>query len=383
MNSWHTFYRTCIVLLTLLGAYLLWELSEIVVVLFAAIIFASTIRPLVGFLVRHRVPQSVAVMLIYLLTFGSLLALIAVSVPPLARFVIDAVSGGILMDQVRTMLAPLPLFLYSNFGLILPVAEMPEQLGELMTEVNDAGRDQALPVALTTLTGIGQFGLALVISYYWLTTRQSLLTLLLRLSPVHHRARTQTIWDDIEQTLGAYVRGQFILVILIGIASFAGLLLIRVPYALALAVVAGLTEVIPVVGPILGAVPAVLIAFAESPTKGLLVIGWYILIQQLEANVLVPKVMESNVGLNPLVVIVAIVAGGTLNGVLGALLAIPIAGALQVIAQHLLIEPTLTKRRWRSMDGGVLLEEEEEEEEEEGPAVPPTPMAPPAPEVIS
>jgi predicted PurR-regulated permease PerM len=197
-------------------------------------------------------------------------------------------------------------------------------------------------------------------SFYWLTTRQPLLDLLMRLSPLHLRERTRTIWNDVETTLGAYVRGQAIMVLTIGVASFLGLMALRVDYALPLAVVAGLTEVVPIVGPIIGAVPAVLIAFADSPIKGLLVVGLYVVVQQLEANILVPKVMESNVGLNPLLVIIAIIAGSTLNGVVGALLAIPVAGALQVIAQHLLIEPALTKQTWRSTGQGMLLEEEVE-----------------------
>jgi predicted PurR-regulated permease PerM len=136
-----------------------------------------------------------------------------------------------------------------------------------------------------------------------------------------------------------------------------------VPFALPLAVFAGLTEVIPYVGPVIGAIPAVLIAFADSPVKGVMVIGWYLLIQQIESSILVPKIMENNVGLNPLLVIIAVIAGGSLGGVIGAILAIPVAGAAQVIMQHLIIQPTLDARQWRTdVDGGVLIETEEDEE---------------------
>ena len=364
MNGWHTFYKTCIVALTLVAGYLLWELREIVIVLFGALIFASTIRPYVNFLALHRVPQGLAVLIIYLAVFCGLIALLVISVPPLARFTIDLMDNELLVAQFRALLGDLFLFLWDRFEVWVPVWQVPEQLEGIMAEANVAARDQALPVAMTTATGLGQILLALVMSFYWLTTRQQLLDLLLHLSPVRHRARTGIVWNDIEQTLGAYVRGQVILVFAIGIAAFIGLLIFRVPYALPLAVIAGLTEVIPFVGPILGAVPAVLIAFTDAPVKGLLVAAWYILIQQVESNVLVPKVMESNVGLNPLLVIIAIVAGGTLNGIVGALLAIPIAGALQVIAKHLLIDPTLNRRQWRTTEEGVLLKEEEEEPEE-------------------
>jgi predicted PurR-regulated permease PerM len=114
-----------------------------------------------------------------------------------------------------------------------------------------------------------------------------------------------------------------------------------VPYAPALALIAGITEAIPLVGPLIGAVPAVIIGFTVSPVTGILVAVLYGVIQGLENNVLVPKIMSSNVGLNPLVIIIAIVAGSTLNGVIGAILAIPLAGALQVLAQHIWVTPSL------------------------------------------
>jgi predicted PurR-regulated permease PerM len=238
-----------------------------------------------------------------------------------------------------------------------------------LREANDSAMVQALPVARNTVTVIGQVLLAMIMSFYWLTTRQPLLNLLLRLSPLHYRERTGVVWNDIETTLGAYVRAQIIMIVTIGVAAYIGLLLLRVPYALPLAVVAGLTEAIPIVGPIFGAIPAVLIAFSINPVTGLLVAGWYIVIQQLEANILVPKLMESQIGLNPLLVIVAIIAGATLNGVVGALLAIPVAGAVQVIARHLLIEPALAKQYWRETDEGMLLDENGEDAPKPGPII--------------
>lgn len=362
MNGWHVFYKTCIVLLTLLGGYLLWRLGEIILVLFAAIIFASAIRPLVEFLVKRKVHQGLAVLLIYLLTFGMLLGLILVAVPPLATFTMDLLAGDLLIRQVQDLMGEVLLFVWQRFRIILPVMVVPEQLREMLQEANNSATVQAMPLARNTAVVIGQLVLAMIMSFYWLTTRQPLLNLLLRLSPLHHRERTQVIWDDIEQTLGAYVRAQIVMVVVIGVAAYVGLLLLRVPYALPLAVVAGLTEAIPIVGPTIGAIPAVLIAFAINPIKGLLVAAWYILIQQVEANFLVPKLMESQVGLNALLVIVAIIAGATLNGVVGALLAIPVAGAAQVIARHLLIEPALAKQYWRATDQGMLLDENGEEQ---------------------
>lgn len=359
MNGWHTFYKTCIVIATIVGAFLLWQLGSIVLVLFAAIIFASTLRPYVTFLSLRGISPGIAVLLIYLATFGFLIGLLVVAVPPLATFTLDLLEGDLLFRQLRNLMWDVLMFFWNNFDTYVPVMQVPDQVRTAMAEMNDTAREQALPVAMTTVTGLGQFFLALVMSFYWLTTREKLLDLLLHLSPVRHRATTEAVWNDIENTLGAYVRGQVLLMLAVGVASFIGLFALRIPYALPLAVVAGLTEAIPVVGPIAGAVPAVLIAFSESPVKGLLVVALYILIQQVESNILVPKVMESNVGLNPLLVIIALVAGGMLNGITGAILAIPIAGAVQVLIQHLVIQPALLKRQWRPMEDGMLMDEEE------------------------
>jgi len=186
----------------------------------------------------------------------------------------------------------------------------------------------------------------------------------LRVSAAHHRNRLKTIWTDIEETLGSYVRGQVILSLIVGSASYVGLLLLGIPNALALAVIAALFEFIPYVGPFLGALPSILIGLTVSPLIGISVAGWYLLVQQVESNVLIPRIMQQSVGLNPLLVIIAIVGGGSLNGITGAILAIPIVGALQVIMRHMWIEPAINKEQTRE-DGGVLLAVDNIEAQEE------------------
>jgi predicted PurR-regulated permease PerM len=166
---------------------------------------------------------------------------------------------------------------------------------------------------------------------------------LLHIAPLKRRPDVELIWNDVEQTLGAYVRGQVILMAIIGIISFLGLWALSIPYALALGAIAGLMEVIPVLGPILGAIPAIMVAFTISPALALIVALFYLVVQQLEGNVLVPKVMQDNVGLNPLLVILTLTAGAALYGIVGAIVAIPLAGALQVFVKRLLIQPAMER----------------------------------------
>ena len=151
------------------------------------------------------------------------------------------------------------------------------------------------------------------------------------ITPDHVHEELGRITEKIQNKIGQWLRGQLILMAIIFFVTFIGLKIIGVPYALVLALVAGITEIIPYAGPILGAMPAVFIAFTISPVKGLLAVLLYFLIQQAENHLIVPKVMQRTTGLNPIIVIVAVLVGAQLAGVLGALLAVPIAAALEVV----------------------------------------------------
>lgn len=340
------FYIMLVILLTLLGAYLVYRLSQIFVVLFAAIIVASAIRPGVDNLERLGLCRSAAILLIYIASISMVFGLLVIALPPMATFLVEISQEGLVTEEVRMLAARLAFFGWDQFNLPVVVLTLPTQLQTFIGEASNTAeqqiRQQMWPLARTTVVVVSQILLGLVMGYYWLMSRERTLATLLTMTASPHRRELKCIWDDIEKTLGSYVRGQAILIATVGGFSFVVLLLLGVPYPLPLAVIAALMEVIPFVGPILGAIPAVLVALTVSPVTGLLVAGLYTVFQQFESNILVPKVMEKSVGLNPLLVIIALVSGGALNGVVGALLAIPVAGALQVIAYHLWITPALT-----------------------------------------
>lgn len=357
------FYQTCIVILTLTGAYLIYRLNSIVVVLFAAIIFASAIRPLVLFLARFRIPKIVSIVLVYIIVLGSFVALLTAAIPPLIGLTTDLFSENALVRMIQDTLESGVNFLVSqnilNEG--RDVALSPE-FRSFFTNIDDALLADALPYTRNALFVLSQLLLALVMSFYWITSREKIQDLLLNLSPLHHRTRINDIWNDIETNLGAYVRGQLLLSVVVGVGGYIGLRLFDVPYALALAIISALAELIPVVGPFIGAVPAIVVAFTVAPSTGVFVSLWYLVMQQLEGNVLVPKVMERSIGMNPLLVIIALIAGASLNGVVGALFALPVAGALQVVARHIWLQPVIDAEPQR-IDGGVLLTIDEQNDE--------------------
>ncbi len=367
------FYYTCIVVATLFGAYLLYRLTTIVVVLFAAILFASTVRPLVEQLVRLRLPRVVAILLVYAAVLGSLFGLLSLAIPPLIELTTEYagyLSNGRVVSGINSFLQDAEETLI-DFGLTeTPTnVEVPQAIGEnieaSLEEVADGGGsmvEQALPVAQDTLFVVSQVLLALVMSFYWLTSRERILGLLLAITPATRRHMVGNIWNDVEFTLGSYVRAQTLLSLVIGVVAYIGLVIFDVGYPLALATVSALFEFIPVVGPILGALPALLVAFSQDPATGLFIAGWYLVMQQVEGNILVPKLMERSVGINPLLVLVALVAGSTLGGVLGALLAIPVFGALQVVMRHVWLDPAVQTEP-EKIDGGVVLDGELPSEE--------------------
>jgi predicted PurR-regulated permease PerM len=341
MSVRNAFVITLTVILTVVAAYLVWRLSEIVLLLLGAIIFASAVQPFVTALDQRGLNRGVAIILIDLLFIVFVVGIVVVAVPPLITFLVTIVQSGVLSTKLTQLATRLAIFGWDKFQVLIPVFALPAQLDALIAQTEDEVQQQAWILTQSTAVGLGQTLLLFTMAFYWLTSRERTLALLLLLSPKVQRQRVHAIWNDIEFRLGAYVRGQAFLMVIIGLTSYIGLFLLGVPFAPALALIAGITEAIPLVGPLIGAVPAVIVAFTVSPVTGILVAVMYMVIQGLENNVLVPKIMSSNVGLNPLVIIIAIVAGGTLNGVVGALLAIPLAGTLQVLAQHIWLTPTL------------------------------------------
>jgi predicted PurR-regulated permease PerM len=362
MNGRHTFYRTLIVIFTLAGLYLLWELGEIIIVVLGAIILASAIRPFVNRLNGWGLPRGLAILFIYLVGLASFGGLLAISVPPLIGVVTELVEEGSLIRRLGAMVW--------RWAAQLGYGQIGQDLSErIVTEWNQLDdrlqilfQSEGVSILRSTAEALSQLILALVVAFYWLTARDQFQNLLLSVTPIRHRDKAAMLFDEVERTLGDYVRGTGILMFSIGLAAFVGLSVLRVPFALPLALLAGLFEAVPLVGATLGALPAVLVALTVSPTTGALTILLFVVIQFLENNILVPRIHEHAVGLNPLVVLIAVVAGGMLNGIVGALLAIPIAGAAQVMFTHLIVAPMIEEASESHEEQGIRVFDVEEEE---------------------
>jgi predicted PurR-regulated permease PerM len=334
MTAKQVFQGTLVVLLTLLGAYLVYRLRTLVISVLIAFIFASAISPLVTRLNR-RLPLASSIGLVYLGLIAVVAALLAIIITPLAQQTGTLISTAPdLLGAAQTRLAELQDRFDLPGDLLTP--NLQGYYGDLAQRA-PALAAGVLNITVGFFTGLAGMLVVLVLAFYWLLERRDVEGTWLSLVPARHRGEAREIIEEIEGKLGAYVRGQLILALIVGILSFAGLLILRVPYSLVLALIGGVGEMIPLIGPFVGAVPAVIIAFATtSPQTAIFVAILYFGIQQTENNLLVPKVMHRSVGLSPMTVLLAVLAGGTLLGIIGALLAVPTASAAQVILKRTL-----------------------------------------------
>jgi predicted PurR-regulated permease PerM len=204
---------------------------------------------------------------------------------------------------------------------------LPQEAGRLTQYV-----DAATGVAFRVFGGLVSAITALILSIYMLLEGPAIKRGFLDLFPRNRHRRLEAVLDHVGGKFGGWLRGQLLLGVIIGVIAGLGTWALGLPYPFLLGLAAGITELIPLVGPVLGAIPAVLVAVFGPTWRLIAVIAYFTLIQQLEGNLLVPRVMAKAVGLSPLLTIIAIMVGTRLMGILGALLAVPVAAALQVIA---------------------------------------------------
>ena len=301
--------RTILVLLTtVLVLWLVTQISGILLSVFVALVLTLGLNPLVDWLTDRKISRTLAVTLTYLFFLSLVIGLFAMALP-------------LIIDQLSKLVERLPLYVSSVS--IPGLEEFGGQFLEtLVSEISKATGD-VVKVTLNLFSNAFSIVTVLVLTFYFLLDYPNLKEKFLGLYTNNSKKRVVGLIDDIEDKIGGWVRGQLSLMFIVGLGSFVGLTLLGIDYALSLAVIAGLLEIVPMIGPIVSFIPAVLVASAGSPLSVALVAALYVLIQQIESNFVIPKVMEKAVGFSPIVTLIAILIGGKLFGFLGALLSIP------------------------------------------------------------
>jgi predicted PurR-regulated permease PerM len=263
----------------------------------------------------------------------------------------------LIVEEGRTLAASLPGYYHTlrewmvnypnqwmmRLGRFLP-AGLPSPLPTHQTGLQMlASAEQALRYAALAAKLVFMAIVILVLAFYWTLDGPRIIQSFLLLVPQDQRERRSQLISAMETKLGFYIAGQGVLCLAIGIMALVVYLLLGLPSALLLALVAGVLEAVPMVGPLLGAVPAALIALSIAPSKMVWVIVATLIIQQLENRLLVPRVMRKAMGVNPFVTLLAIFAFSSLFGIAGALMAIPMAAFIQLLLDHFVFHPAATE----------------------------------------
>jgi predicted PurR-regulated permease PerM len=324
-----------VVLLTtlsvLLAIWLLYRLQTIVVWSIVALFLAVALGPAVDWLARHRVPRALAVLIMYLVLLIVFAAVGALVVPPLVQQATQLVHAlqqpGGLSAEAHRVAGPL--------GLDGLVNTLRPQLDAIPGQL--AGLINLLPTVtagtLSTLTAVLSVA---VLGFFFLHDGAGVVESALRLLPDAHRPMVRRLLDGSTRAISSYIRGNLAISGLAGVSVLAGMIVLGIPYALPLAVLVAVIDLIPMVGVTLGAVPVVLAALTISPVKALILLAYIIVYQQIESNVLNPLIYGRNDQLPALTVFLAFLAGSLLWGMLGALIAIPAATIIRSIVREVL-----------------------------------------------
>jgi predicted PurR-regulated permease PerM len=344
-------------LLVLIAAFVLMKIQLVVVLVLLAVLFATVIERPVMALHRRRVPRPLSILAVYVMIIGGIVLAGLLAAPLISN------EAQRFQDEAPTQLRELRnnWALGGNAALKGPGVNV---LDRLLAEIDSpSGPSEEVTVGIVTGVGGGLIGLlsVFVMAFYYLTEKALLRRIIINQIKPAARERVERVWDQVEAQVGRWLRGQLLLCFIIGSASFIGYGVMGVRFWPLLGLWAGITEIIPIVGPWLGGIPAVAIAATQSWDKAIMVIIFVILLQFSENSILVPRVMRGAVGLTPLTVFVAILAGTQYLGVLGALLAIPIAAAIQVIVSEYFKSRRETYRAveavspgWRWMRGSTI-----------------------------
>lgn len=312
------------IVLVALFLILLYTVRELILVLLVSIVIASAMDPLVDWLFnKAKFPRGLSVILVYLILLGVVAMTFYFIIPPMvSQFSQLAVRLEGFRDEVSDRASNLP-----NIFDQLGISNSFSALGQNFAKITS----NFLQTTAGVFSGIVEFVAILAISFYLVSSGDGMKNFVKSLVPTKHQDRAVVLTHKIQRKIGGWLLGQLILSGFIFIFTFVGLTILGVKYALALALLAGLLEIVPYLGPILSAIPAILVAFVQSPPLALFVLILYVVVQQTENHILVPKIMGRAIGVNPVIILVAVLLGFKIAGMLGMLLAVPMVAGMQVV----------------------------------------------------
>lgn len=314
-----TIFKSILIILLFV---LLYVLKDVVIIFIFALIIASAISPFANWLDEKRFPRLLGVLLLYLTIFGLFIFVFALIIPYIAD------ETGKLTQVLPNLLQKLSTSLenvqkgspqYLDF-----FSEM-QNMFEGLSNYLQQSAQSVVSVIASVFGGIFSFIAIIVISFYLAVTRKGIETFLSSVVPDEYEGYILGLWKRTEIKVGRWLQGQLLLGLIVGLIVYVGLSLMDIKFALILGALAMVLEIVPMVGPVVAAIPTVFLAVIQSPTLALWVILFYIVVQQLENHILVPLVFGKTIGLNPVVVIIALLVGQQLAGIPGMIISVPLS----------------------------------------------------------
>ncbi len=351
---------TLFVVCVLLTFWLLYTLRVVLFLFFVAIVIGTAIRPAVEWLHRRGVSRAAGVIAIYIFLTGLLIGFLAMILP-------------LIVNQTTQISQNLPAY-YKNFqgalthsnNLLLQNigSRLPSDIALLVSRNPNAGEvlNQVSQTFLYTnlvFKGILSTFAIFLLAYYW-TQESGLVTrALLGIFPLQQKKNVREFLQLVDAKLGGYIRGEVLLCTAVGLAAFIAYAIIGLPYVLVLGIFAGVMEMVPIFGPTLGALPAFLVAISLSPGKAIWVVVAVIIIQLLENTVLAPRIMKNSLGVNPIIVLLSLIAFSSVFGIAGGILALPLAAIIQLLVSRVVLMAAQSAREAQNREAqiGTLLDE--------------------------
>lgn len=311
--------------LFLISLWLLFQIKDLIIMVFISIILVAALLKPVEWLSARRIPRAVSVLLVYILVIAIISAIVGIIVPPL-------------VEQTSALVTRLPQIIETINDFFL-FAQIPvEDVSSVLSRQIQGFIGNIVAITTAIFSSVFLLLTVLVLAFYFLLDWQKFITLASSPFSGKQEKRVISLIQKLENGLGKWVRGQLTLSLIVGVLTFIGLQLLGVPYALPLALVAAILEIVPVIGPIISAIPAILVGLTITPVMGLAVAALFIVVQQLENHVIVPMIMSKVIGLQPPIIIISLLIGAKLAGIGGAFLAPPVLIIIKIVVSEFLKE---------------------------------------------
>jgi len=337
-NAYNTGFK---VFILLLGSYIIITVTPIYLPIIISIILAFILNPMVNFFCNLnfgstglQINRSIAVLLSFLCTALFFLIMGTFVLLPIVhefdRFMMDLPA---LLERIQ--------YVSINIQQRASMLELPSNINTLIEQAIASAASFSADLVRRILQAFFRFASSIVqlvvvpvLTYYFLRDWHILEDQIIMLFSTEYQSKARKIIEEMAIVISAYIRGQAIISVIIGFIVFSGMYLSGVSYPLVLGLLAVCTETIPIVGPIIGSIPAIMLAYLVSPSLALKVIGFYIIVHQLENHIIVPNIMGQTINLHPVVVIISLLIGFQLFGIVGMMVAVPLTALLRVLIKH-------------------------------------------------